>query len=95
MVLVGILRRVQGTAMISFSPAALLPDDGSLLRSILNVFDIFDFWMLGIHIVGLGVVATLTSGKARSAVLVVWIIIWIIGIAAAVIGHLLGGAGGS
>jgi hypothetical protein len=95
MILIGVLRRVQGTVQVGFTPAVLLPDNGSMVRSILGVFDLFDFWMLGIHIVGVGVVASLPQSKARNAVLTTWIVYWVLAIGAAAIGNLLKGVGGA
>jgi hypothetical protein len=92
-VLFTVLARAQGSADIHFGPAALVPDDGSLLRSVLGVFDLFDLWMIGIHMVGVGVLTTLTKGKARTAVLILWITYWVLAIALVIAGRKLQGLG--
>ncbi|MBD3163471.1 MAG: hypothetical protein GF346_13335 [Candidatus Eisenbacteria bacterium] len=90
-ILYAFLAKARGSAEIYFGPAALLPDDGSLLRSLLSVFDLFQLWMLGIHVVGLSLVAGIPPGRGRSAALVLWIGFWVIGLVFAFIGHKLGG----
>jgi hypothetical protein len=67
---------LQGTADIILGPAWFAKDQGSILHGILGLLDPFDFWMIGIHLVGLGVVGTLTPGKHRATVLVGWILFW-------------------
>ena len=94
-ILFGVLAKTRGNVDISFGPAAFLPGNGSVLRDVLGVFNIFDLWMLGIQLVGVGVVAALPRGKTRAAVLIAWIAWWIFSIAAAVVGHLFQGRGGT
>lgn len=86
-----ILAKSRGSADILFGPAALLADDGSLLRTLLSVFDVFQLWMLGIHVVGLSMVEGVPRGRARTAALVLWIGFWGISLLFAYIGHKLGG----
>lgn len=82
-----LLAKMGNTIQIAFGPAALVPSDSGLLRSILGVFDIFDFWMIGIQIVGVGVVTSLPRGKSRAAVIILWVAWWVISIALAVAGN--------
>ena len=93
-ILFSVLAKTRGNVDIRFGPAALLPDDGSVLRNVLGAFNLFDFWVLGIQLVGVGVVAALPRGRTRAAVLIAWIAWWIFSIAAAVVGHLFQGMGG-
>lgn len=80
-ILFGILARARSSIDISFGPAALVADESSLLRRVLSVFDVFDFWMIAIQIVGVAAVTNLAPGKARTAVFALWIAYWVITIA--------------
>jgi hypothetical protein len=80
-VLFAALARARSSVDISFGPAALVADESSLLRRVLSVFDVFDLWMIAIQIVGVAAVTNLAPGKARTAVLVLWIAYWVIAIA--------------
>jgi hypothetical protein len=91
-VLFTILARARSSIDISFGPAALIADQESLARKILGVFDVFDFWMIGIQMVGVGLVTNLPKGKARTAVLILWIAYWLITMAIAVATRNLPGA---
>jgi hypothetical protein len=91
-VLFTILARARSSIDIAFGPAALIADQDSLLRKILGVFDVFDFWMIGIQMVGVAAVTSLAKGKARTAVLILWIAYWLITMAIAVATRNLPGA---
>jgi hypothetical protein len=90
-ILFTLLAKLGNTVQIAFGPAALVPSDSGLLRSVLGVFDIFDFWMIGIQIVGVGVVTALPRGKSRAAVIILWVAWWVIRIAMAVAGNFVQG----
>jgi hypothetical protein len=92
-VLMTALARASGNVAIHFGPAALVSDEQSTLASVLAVFDLFDLWMLGIHVVGVGALTALTKGKARTAVLIMWICYWVIAMAFVLIGRRLQGLG--
>jgi hypothetical protein len=90
-ILRSLLMRAQESPEIHFGPAALVADDGGVLRRVLEVFDLFDFWMIGIHLVGVGVLTGLTKGKARGAVAILWITYWVLAVAVAIARHKLEG----
>lgn len=90
-VLITALAKASGSLSVHLGPAALIQDDKSALAGILGVLDLFDLWMLGIHIVGVGALTSLTKGKARAAVLVLWISYWIVAMALVFLGRKMQG----
>jgi hypothetical protein len=85
------LARARSSLEISFGPAALVSADG-VLKRILQVFDVFDIWMIGIQIVGVGVLAGIGSRKSTTAVISLWVLWWLVAIAIAVVTRGLPGA---
>lgn len=82
-VLFTVLARSRSSLEVSFGPAAFVSADG-VLKRILGIFDVFDLWMIGIQIVGLRVLAEVTNRKATIAVLILWVLWWLVAIAIAV-----------
>jgi hypothetical protein len=92
-ILFAVLARARSSIEISFGPAALVSDSSSILHRVLSVFDVFDVWVIAIQMVGVAAVTNLAPGKARTAVLVLWIAYWVITIAITVATRNLMGAG--
>ncbi len=84
-VLFAIAARASGSIHVAFGPAAFLPYDAGTARKVLEVFDLFDVWRLLITIVGIGVVARVSKGKAVTAGLGVFVLGWIVMIVLAIL----------
>ncbi|MDM7916256.1 MAG: YIP1 family protein [Candidatus Eisenbacteria bacterium] len=83
-VLFTLLARLRGTVDISFGPAALIADLNSMAHRLLGVFDLFSIWVIAVQTVGLMGVAALAKNKALTAVLLLWILWWVVRIVLAV-----------
>ncbi|WP_274654469.1 YIP1 family protein [Paenibacillus humicola] len=80
--LTGILLRATDAGSINdiiLSPAALLPVKKGILFVILNIFNPFSLWGLGLQVVGTKVMTGVRSGKVTVYVIVIWLILTVIG----------------
>ncbi len=86
-ILFTVLAKARGSIDIAFGPAALISGDTGLVKSLLGILDLFDFWMIGIHFVGLATLLAIPKRQARTAVVVLWIVYWGARIVMAVVGE--------
>jgi hypothetical protein len=74
-ILFTILAFSRGSVDIAFGPAALLPADAGWTRTFLQTFDFFGFfWVFASQFVGVPVVTALRATKARTALVILWIV---------------------
>lgn len=66
----------RNTLDVPLSPAAFLPTSaqGTFLYVLLNQFDVFNLWMLGLSILGTSIMAGIPVRKAAVGILVAWVI---------------------
>ena len=64
----------RSTIDVSFGPAALLPPDITPLKTFLRAFDLFEIWVFVIQLIGVGIVTGLPVKKARTGVVILWVI---------------------
>ena len=64
----------RSTVDISFGPAAFLSDDALAMKTFLRVFDLFEIWVFALQMIGIAIVTGLPVRKARTAVVILWVI---------------------
>ncbi len=68
----------KSSADISFGPAVLLAGEENPIKGFLRVFDLFELWVFAAQLVGISVVTGLATKKARTAVVILWVIYWVL-----------------
>jgi hypothetical protein len=61
---------------VGTNPAYFMPDSGPVLKAALAFFDVIGFWQLVLLVIGMAIVAKVSTGKA-AAVVVGW---WVLGL---------------
>lgn len=62
------------TIDVSFGPAAFLPADAIAMKTFLKAFDLFEIWVFVLQMIGVAVVTGLPVRKARTGVVILWVI---------------------
>lgn len=69
-----VLALARGSVDISFGPAAFLSDDALALKTFLRAFDLFEVWVFALQMIGVAIVTGMPQKKARTAVVILWVI---------------------
>jgi hypothetical protein len=73
-ILFTILALSRSSVDISFGPAAFLPADAGPMKIFLKTFDLFEIWVFALQMIGVAVVTGLPARKARTGVIILWVI---------------------